>query len=114
MCLNLAYGCLCRLDLSDQVAHHSTLAKNRHGRFHDCDVFRRLFEAVLAQCLREGLVGGEAFSVDASLIRADANSEDGIVPAQWSPQMHVSLAAAEYLEELDATDFGAATDVDPR
>ena len=64
--LNLAYRWFCRLDLNDAVPDHSTFSKNRHGRFRDCDLFRHLFESVLARCIREGLVGGEAFGVDAS------------------------------------------------
>lgn len=57
--LNLAYRWFCRLDLTDAVPDHSTFSKNRHGRFRDSDLFRRLFESVLARCIAEGLVGGE-------------------------------------------------------
>ena len=71
--LNLAYRWFCRLDLTDAVPDHSTFSKNRHGRFRDSDLFRQLFETVLARCIAEGLVGGEAFGVDASLIKADAS-----------------------------------------
>ena len=78
--LNLAYRWFCRLDLGDPVPDHSTFSKNRHGRFRDSNLFRKLFEDVLARCIAEGLVGGEVFGVDASLIKADANREDGIAP----------------------------------
>lgn len=93
---------------------HSTFSKNRHGRFRQSGLFRRLFEQVLARCLKEGLVGGEAFGVDASLIKADANREDGIAPADWSPEAHASRATTEYLETLDDAAFGAATPVEPK
>ena len=76
--LNLAYRWFCRLGLVGQVPDHSTLSKNRHGRFRQSDLLRRVFETVLQRCIREGLVGGEAFAVDASLIRADANRQKGI------------------------------------
>ncbi|MEL6420736.1 MAG: IS1182 family transposase, partial [Pseudomonadota bacterium] len=112
--LSLAYRWFCRLDLSDAVPDHSTFSKNRHGRFRDCDLFRVLFEDVLARCIREGLVGGEGFGVDASLIKADANREDGIVPKEWSPDQHVSRATSEYLTTLDDAAFGAATPVVPK
>ena len=112
--LNLAYRWFGRLDLTDRVPDHSTFSKNRHGRFRESDLFRRLFEQVLARCLKEGLVGGEAFGVDASLIKADANREDGIAPADWSPEAHASRATAEYLETLDDAAFGAATPVEPK
>jgi transposase len=112
--LNLAYRWFCRLDLTDAVPDHSTFSKNRHGRFRDSDLFRRLFETVLARCISEGLVGGEAFGVDASLIKADANREDGIEPERWSPEDHASRATTEYLETLDDAAFGAATPVQPK
>lgn len=112
--LNLAYRWFCRLDLTDAVPDHSTFSKNRHGRFRDCELFRRLFETVLARCIAEGLVGGEAFRVDASLIKADANREDGVEPERWSPEEHASRATTEYLETLDDAAFGAATPVAPK
>ena len=71
--LNLAYRWFCRLGLDGAVPDHSTFSKNRHGRFRDSDVLRQLFEATVAACMAAGLVGGEAFAVDASMIRADAN-----------------------------------------
>src|SRR4029077_467149 len=73
--LNLAYRWFCRLGLEGDVPDHSTFSKNRHGRFRESDLLRRLFETVLGRCIAEGLVGGEGFAVDASLIRADANKQ---------------------------------------
>jgi len=61
------------LGLDGEVPDHSTFSKNRHGRFRDSDLLRRLFETVLQRCIEEGLVGGEGFAVDASLIQADAS-----------------------------------------
>src|SRR5215203_3157257 len=73
--LNLAYRWFCRLGLEGKVPDHSTFSKNRHGRFRESDLFRRLFEVVVQRCLDEGLVGGEGFAADASLIQADANKQ---------------------------------------
>src|SRR6187431_3657121 len=73
--LNLAYRWFCRLDLDGDVPDHSTFSKNRHGRFRDSDLLRELFETTVRRCIEEGLVGGEGFAVDASLIRADANKQ---------------------------------------
>src|SRR6202162_362023 len=75
--LNLAYRWFCRLGLDGDVPDHSTFSKNRHGRFRKSDLLRRVFEMVLQRCIREGLVGGEGFAVDASLIKADANRQKG-------------------------------------
>jgi transposase len=73
--LNLAYRWFCRLGLEGDVPDHSTFSKNRHGRFRDCDLLRKLFETTVRRCMAEGLVGGEGFAADASLIRADANKQ---------------------------------------
>ena len=112
--LNLAYRWFCRLDLTDAVPDHSTFSKNRHGRFRESDLFRKLFETVLARCISEGLVGGEVFGVDASLIKADANREDGIEPKDWLPEEHACRATDEYMAALDDAAFGAATPVEPK
>ena len=73
--LNLAYRWFCRLGLDGMVPDHSTFCKNRHGRFRQSDLFRRVFESILSRCIEERLVGGEGFAVDASLIKADANRQ---------------------------------------
>lgn len=74
--LNLAYRWFCRLDLSDRVPDHSTLSKNRDGRFRDSELLRHLFETTVARCIEEGLVSGQRMAVDASLIEADANKQN--------------------------------------
>ena len=66
--LHLAYRWFCRLDLDDEVPDHSTFSVNRHGRFRDSDIFRQIFEAVVQACMNAGLVKGEGFAVDASVI----------------------------------------------
>ena len=76
--LNLAYRWFCRLDLEAAVPDHSTFSKNRHGRFRESDAFRHVFESVLRRCMSEGLVGGEGFAIDASVIKADANRARGV------------------------------------
>ncbi|UIN35070.1 transposase [Methylobacterium oryzae] len=112
--LNLAYRWFCRLGLDGRVPDHSTFSKNRHGRFRDSDLLRRLFETVLTRCIAEGLVGGEGFAVDASLIKADANRQKGVEGTNGLPPETVSRAAREYLAVLDDAAFGAATPVVPK
>ena len=60
---NLAYKWFCGLGLEEPVPDHSTFSKNRHGRFRESDVFRMVFESVVASCMKVGLVGGEGFAV---------------------------------------------------
>src|SRR5918996_3080118 len=91
--LNLAYRWFCRLGLDGRVPDHSTFSKNRHGRFRDSDLLRRLFEAVLVRCIAEGLVGGQGFAVDGSLIKADANRQKGVEGTGGLPPENVSRAA---------------------
>jgi transposase len=112
--LNLAYRWFCRLGLDGAVPDHSTFSKNRHGRFRDSDLLRHLFETVLRRCMTEGLVGGEGFAVDASLIKADANRQKGVEGLKGLAPEMTSRAIDEYLAVLDDAAFGAATQVTPK
>src|SRR4029077_19413119 len=98
--LNLAYRGFCRLGLDGTVPDHSTFSKNRHGRFRESDLLRRLFETVLQRCIDEGLVGGEGFAVDASLIHADAGDRHRIEGAAGLPPKAAGRAVEEYLAVL--------------
>jgi transposase len=104
--LNLAYRWFCRLGIEDAVPEHSTFSKNRHGRFRDSDAFRHVFETVLQRCMNEGLVGGEGFAIDASVIKADAARAGGIPGAAIDHRAlgpaQASRAVSEYLEGIEA------------
>jgi transposase len=110
--LNLAYRWFCRLGLDGGVPDHSTFSKNRHGRFRESDLLRKLFETVVARCMKEGIVGGEAFAVDASMIVADAYRRRGVAKVEDLDPTS-SRAVAEYLSVLDDAAFGAATSKEP-
>ena len=115
--LNLAYRWFCRLGLDGRVPDHSTFSRNRHGRFRQSDILRHLFETVVQRCMSEGLVGGEGFAVDASLIAADANKQRSIPGDSWNPddaQGEAGRAVREYLAKLDDAAFGAASEVTPK
>ena len=107
--LHLAYRWFCRLDLDDKVPNHSTFSVNRHGRFRDSDLFRQVFEAVVRTCMDAGLVKGEAFAVDASVIEADASRYHGKAPDEidWSVPEHQTRPVAEFLGALDDEDADA-------
>src|SRR5262249_45779581 len=95
------------------AADHSTFAKTRHGRFRDADLLRELFETVVRRCMVEGLVGGQGFAVDASMIVADAHRQRGVdTPAQLDPK--ANRAVAEYFAALDNAAFGGAPPVEPK
>ena len=112
--LNLAYRWFCRLELTDPVPDHSTFSKNRHGRFRDSDLLRKLFEASVRRCMAEGIVGGEGFAVDASMIGADAHRQHGVATSADLDQQNTTRAVNEYLAVLDDAAFGAATEVAPK
>ena len=101
------------MGLDGDVPDHSTFSKNRHGRFRESDLLRKLFETVVARCMKEGIVGGEAFAVDASIIVADAHRRRGIAKIEdLDPTSN--RAVAEYLSVLDDAAFGGATPIEPK
>lgn len=112
--LHLAYRWFCRLDLDGMVPDHSTFSKNRHGRFRDSDLLRKLFEMTVERCIAEGLVGAEGFAVDASLIRADVHRQRSVPGEQGLPPEAAGRAVREYLDVLDDAAFGGATPVTPK
>jgi len=102
--LNLAYRWFCRLGLENPVPDHSTFSKNRHGRFRDGDTFRYLFESVLQRCMAEGLVRGEGFATDASIIKADAQRQRGVsgsASIDWGNPQAAARPVREYLAGLE-------------
>ena len=111
--LNLAYRWFCRLGLDGDVPDHSTFSKNRHGRFRESDLLRKLFETIVARCIKERIVGGEAFAVDASIIVADAHRRRSVAKVEDLVPIS-SRAVAEYLSVLDDAAFSGATPVQPK
>jgi len=110
--LNLAYRWFCRLGIEDAIPDHSAFSRVRNERFREGDLFRRVFERVVETCIAAGLVGGEGFAVDASLIEADANKQRSIAGRDWRRDRNParsSRAVKEYLATLDDTAWGAAS-----
>lgn len=115
--VNLAYRWFCGLSIEDKIPDHSAFSRARNERFRDSDIFRRVFENVVETCIAAGLVGGEGFAVDASLIVADANKQRSIPGAEWNKERaarDASRAVKEYLATLDNAAFGAASEVMPK
>jgi transposase len=102
--LNLAYRWFCRLGLEDEVPDHSTFGKNRHGRFRESDLFRHVFETVVRRCMDSGLVRGEGFAVDATVIEANASRFKRALGAdvEWAEPARQTRAVREYLVALDS------------
>jgi len=115
--VNLAYRWFCGLSIEDKIPDHSAFSRARNERFRDSDIFRRVFERGVDACIAAGLVGGEGFAVDASLIVADANRQRSIPGSAWkkpSDPETASRAVKEYVATLDDAAFGAASEVTPK
>ena len=115
--VNLAYRWFCGLSIEDKIPDHSAFSRARNERFCDSDIFRHVFERVVEACIAAGLVGGEGFAVDASLIVADANKQRSIPGTEWEKRRDpetASRAVKEYLATLDDAAFGAASDKVPK
>src|SRR5262245_43938880 len=115
--VNLAYRWFCDLGLEDAIPDHSAFSRARNERFRQSGIFRQVFERVVGWCIEAGLVGGEGFAVDASLIEADANRQRSIPGMEWKKELDpaaASRAVKEYLATLNDAAFGAATAVEPK
>ena len=109
--LNLAYRWFCRLNLEDAVPGHSTFSKNRHGRFRASATFRWPFDEVVRNCMAAGLVKGEGFAVDASVVAADASRQRGVPSSEavdWKDPGLSTRAVREYLEALEGEGLAQA------
>ena len=98
--VNLAYRWFCRRGIEDGIPDHSVFSRARHDRFRQSDALRRVFEGVVAKCIAAGLVGGEGFSIDASLIRADAGKKKrlpGDQPIPWPRGRRARFASTSLL-----------------
>jgi transposase len=102
--MNLAYRWFCGLGLEDKVPHHSTFSVNRLGRFRESDILRKVFDEVVCGCMAAGLVGGEGFAVDASVIEANASRFQRVEGAEvdWTPEQRASRPVQEYLSALES------------
>jgi transposase len=115
--VNLAYRWFCKLGIEDKIPDHSVFCRARHERFRQSDALRRVFEGVVAICIAAGLVGGEAFSVDASLIKADVDKKKR-VPGEQPIAWRQSCRSADIIRCRSLThsvillrDFGATQHV---
>ena len=115
--VNLAYRWFCGLSIEDKLPDHSAFSRARNERFHNSGIFRRVFERVVGACINAGLVGGEGFTVDASLIAADANKHRSIPGGDWNRDIdpeQASRAVKEYLATLNDPAYGTASEVTPK
>jgi transposase len=99
--MHLAWRWFTGLGFDQEIPHHSTFSKNRHGRFQESNLFEQMFEEIVKQCVEVGLVGGDNLSVDGSFVEANAAKESRIPREQLAEAAHVNHTVRQYLVELE-------------
>src|SRR6202051_2308461 len=99
--MHLAWRWFTGLGFDQEIPHHSTFSKNRHGRFQESKLFEELFEPIVRQCVEVGLVQGKHLSVDGSFVEANASKESRIPREQLAETAQVNRTVRQYLTELE-------------
>src|ERR1700740_793476 len=99
--MHLAWRWFTGLGFDQEIPHHSTFSKNRHGRFLESKLFEQLFERIVAHCLAVGLVRGDKLSVDGTFVEANAFKESRVPREQLKEAAQVNRTGREYLAELE-------------
>ncbi|HXM23309.1 MAG TPA: transposase [Terriglobales bacterium] len=99
--MHLAWRWFTGLGFDQEIPHHSTFSKNRHGRFQESKLFEQLFQEIVARFLEVGLVQGDNLSVDGSFVEANANKGSRIPREQLAEAAQVNQTVCQYLVELE-------------
>jgi transposase len=99
--MHLAWRWFTGLGFDEEIPHHSTFSKNRHGRFQESKLFEQLFEQIVKQCVEVGLVRGDNLSVDGSFVEANAAKESRIPREQLVEAAQVYQTVRQYLKEVE-------------
>jgi transposase len=100
--MHLAWRWFTGLGFHQEIPHHSTFSKNRHGRFQESQLFEELFVEIVKQCVEVGLVRGDQLSVDGSFVEANAAKESRVPGEQLEEVAQVNRRVRQYLVELEA------------
>ena len=90
--VNIAYRWFLGLSMMDSVPHFSTFGKNYSRRFKDTDLFEQIFSHILEECYRFKLVDPTEVFVDATHVKARANSRKA--------QKHIAKKEALFYENM--------------
>src|SRR5579864_1810220 len=99
--MHVAWRWFTGLGFDQEIPHHSTFSKNRHGRFQESKLFEQLFEQIVRQCVEVGLVQGQHLSVDGSFVEANAAKESRIPREQLAEAAQVNQTVRQCLLELE-------------
>ena len=76
--VNVAYRWFLGLGFTDKVPHFTTFGKNYTRRFKDTDIFEQIFARILEECIKHNLVDPKEVFVDATHVKACANSKKSV------------------------------------
>ncbi len=107
--MHLAWRWFTGLGFDQEIPHHSTFSKNRHGRFQESNLFQEIFEQIVTRCVEAGLVKGEHMSVDGSFIQANADHHSRIPREQLAEVAEVNRTVREYLGRVGTGEPGRAS-----
>src|SRR5258705_8370699 len=108
--VNFAYRWFCGLSIEDKIPDHSAFSRARNERFRDSDIFRSVFERVVGVCLAAGLVGGERFAGEDSMVAAHPNKQRSIPGGEGGQRVEAqpaSRAGKEHPATIPAPAFPA-------
>jgi transposase len=91
---NLAYKWFCGLGIMEKAPDATTLSANRRRRFRDNNIAEQIFDEILRQAIKKGLVSGKILYTDSTHIKAKANKHR-------KQTVTVEVTPKEYLKELD-------------
>lgn len=92
--VNVAYRWFLNLSLMDKVPHHSTISQNRRRRFDGTDIFRQMFNDLVAMAYDRGFIEGKVLYTDSTHLKANANNKK-------FKKVLVEKNTRAYLEELE-------------
>ncbi|KQU79272.1 transposase [Mesorhizobium sp. Root102] len=93
--VNVAYRWFLRLKLTDKVFDASTLSQNRRRRYDNTSVSQAIFDRIVEQAIRAGLVDGTVLYTDSTHLKANANKTRFDLAV-------VAKSRADYWKALDA------------
>src|SRR4030042_5724021 len=91
--MHIGYRWFVGLNLEDKIPDLSTFSKNRHERFSEDDLFQRMFDEIINQCISKDLLTGKHLTVDSTYMKADASCKS------LEPIL-VDMKPKEYIEKL--------------
>ncbi|PKR47505.1 IS1182 family transposase [Thalassospira marina] len=92
--VNVAYRWFLHLKLTDKVFDASTLSQNRRRRYRDVSVAQDIFDTIVEQAIKHGLVDGTVLYTDSTHLKANANKN------KWDKEV-VAKSRAAYWDDLD-------------